>query len=142
MESHHPGQSPPRQRTPRASYVVSKFFEGIPKAGPGMRHRRRIRERCHRPKDPPKVGLEVYRGRCQASQHCGKNFCFFSYCVAIIIVEMHVVVNGDVYHRHPRRRQLILMTSLPPTSHKNITRRTTSPPNCRLTLTAILASMT
>ncbi len=42
-----------------------------------MRHLWRIRERCHQPKDPPKVGLEVYRGRCQASQHCGKNFCFF-----------------------------------------------------------------
>ncbi len=77
MESHHPGQSPPRRRTPRASYVVSTFFAGIPKAGPGMRHRQRIRERCRRPKDPPKVGLEVYGGRCRASRHCGKNFCFF-----------------------------------------------------------------
>ncbi len=142
MESHHPGRSPPRQWMPRASYVVSTFFEGIPKAGPGMRHRRRIRERCRRPKDPPKVGLEVYRGRCQASPHCGKNFCFFSYCVTIIAMEMHVVINGDVNHRRPRRRRLILMTSSPPTSHKNITPRTTSPPNRRLTLTAVSASMT
>ncbi len=67
---------------------------------------------------------------------------FFSYCVAIIVVEMHVVVNGDVYHCRPHHRLLILMTSLPPTSHRNITRRTTSPPNRRLTLTAISASMT
>jgi hypothetical protein len=63
-------------------------------------------------------------------------FVFFSYCVAIIVVEMHVIVNGDVYHRRPRRLRLILMTLSPPTSHKNITRRTTSPPNHRLTLTA------
>ncbi len=69
-------------------------------------------------------------------------FFFFSYCVAIIVVEMHVGINGDVYHRRPCRRRLILMTSLPPTSHKNITRCTTSPPNRRLTLTAVSASMT
>ena len=66
---------------------------------------------------------------------------FFSYCVAIIVVETHVVVNGDVYHHRPRRRRLILMTSSPPTSHKNITRRTTSPSIRRLTLTAVSASM-
>jgi hypothetical protein len=118
------------------------FLKVYPKQGPGCTTIGGSDRGAVDPRTHQKLVWKFIEAVAKLVDTVARIFVFFSYCIAIIIVEMHVVINGDVYHRCPCRRQHILMTLLPPTSHKNITRRTTSPPNRRLTLTAVSASMT
>ncbi len=131
----------PDDRRPKHLMWCLHFLKVYPKQGPGYATVGKSERGAIDPRTHQKWVWKFIEAVAELVEIVARIF-FFSYCVAIIVVEMHVVVNGDVYHRRPRRRQLILMTSSPPTSHKNITRRTTSPPNRRLTLTAVSASMT
>jgi hypothetical protein len=136
------GDHLPDNRHPKHLMWCLHFLKVYPKQGPGCAtvgesERDAVNPRTHR-----KWVWKFIEAVAELVKIVARIFVFFSYCVAIIVVEMHVVINGDVYHCRPRRRRLILMTSSPPTSHKNFARRTTSPPNHRLTLTAISASMT
>jgi hypothetical protein len=98
------GNHLPNDGCPKHLMWCLHFLKVYPKQGPGCAtvggsERGAVDPRIHR-----KWVWKFIEAVAELVDIVARIFVFFSYCVAIIVVEMHVVVNGNVYHCPPHRR--------------------------------------
>jgi hypothetical protein len=77
------------------------FLKVYPKQGPGCTTVGGSERGAVDPRTHQKLVWKFIKAVTELVNIVARIFVFFSYCVAIIVVEMHVVFNGNVYHRHP-----------------------------------------
>ena len=80
------------------------FLKVYPKQGPGCATVGESERGAVDPRTHQKWVWKFIEAVAKLVDIVARIFVFFSYCVTIIVVEMHVVVNGDVYHCRPHCR--------------------------------------